>query len=341
MKGTSRGLIAASTLLAACVGAPPPPPGAGTGDGGSSSTTGGPASSSGQPHPSTTADGTTASAPGEPLLFLGDEPVSTFDDVLIGEVEQELLPVTNLGDGPATGMSASVSAAPFAFVGGAYPGLGGTCADTLGPAEVCLLAIELAPDRFGRFEAELAVQHDHGEVGLGLQGRGVGHSDQLLANPGGERVGSPPPGWTNVGVGTWITGEPGEILPFDGVAFIEANTGPSGVEYVLEQEVLLDDGAWLELIGVGELRVELVSWARSRVGVDDHRVRLEYRDEFGGALGENVGQWSAHDRWEQQSVSELLPPGTRFVAVQLMCLKTQGTVCSAFYDGLELRVAYP
>lgn len=348
MRGGWTAVLAA--LAGACVGAPPPAPNAGmdgTGeseDTGSTSTTGGPGVSVG---PLTTAlptsgepDDTTDTRPVWPQLVLSDGPLYDFGDVDVGEQGQQLFAVTNVGTGAATGLAGVDLLAPFAYVGGSYPGDGGDCGDSLGPGEVCLLTVELVPASYGPVQALLQVVHDDGDAGVELVGRGVGISDNLLINPGGERQGTPPPGWSNTGVGVWVAGSSAEVVAMEDSATIYANEGPSGVEYVLEQVVEIPE-EWLGLAEVGELRLSFVGFSRSRIGSDEHRIRVEVRGARADVLDEHDSGWSTVPLWEELAFSSLAPGGARELVVELYCRKTAGALCSAFYDALELRLEYP
>lgn len=64
---------------------------------------------------------------------LGTRGFSTTTDVI--------LIVSNQGSGTAVELSATAPTSPFSFVGGAYPGNGGSCASALGPGESCNLVV--------------------------------------------------------------------------------------------------------------------------------------------------------------------------------------------------------
>lgn len=343
-------------LLVGCVGAPPPAPGADTGSETGEVSTSTSALTSAVttelPPGDTTApplmttgpdDDTSEGLPGTPELVISDGPVFDFGDVGLGEAAQGLLEVINVGGGVATGMTGTASSAPFSFAGGAYPGAGGDCGDSLAPGSGCLVVVELAPSYFGPFQGQLRVEHDAGEASAELVGRGVGASTNLLVNPGGERLGSPPPGWSDSGPGNWVAEPPTSVMPYEGVSIISAADGLSGPAYVLQQIVSLEDdnGTWSPLIDSGELQMSFTAWARSRIGDDLYRIRLRYRDALAVTLGEYLTPWDSIPEWTEITLSETLPTGARSVVVELMCMKMQGTLCSGYFDALDLHVEYP
>lgn len=279
---------------------------------------------------------------GTAQLWLSDGPTYDFGDVELGEASLHALTVTNVGDGLATGLVGGPLRAPYAYRGGVYPGIGGDCGDVLEPLAQCQIMLELRPDRFGPTQTQLQVVHDLGDASIAVQGRGVGSIELVLANPGGERTGAPPPGWTDAGPGAWIAASPdGVVLPFEGRSVILSDLGPNGAPYMLQQLVAIDDPQWLTLVDRGELQAAFVGRARSRAGSDGHRLRLQPLDARGEVLDDLSSPWSDVETWESVALEASLPVGTRSVLVELGCLKVDGTRCSAYFDALQLHAVYP
>ncbi|MCB9073819.1 MAG: choice-of-anchor D domain-containing protein, partial [Bdellovibrionaceae bacterium] len=91
--------------------------------------------------------------------------VFTFPDVTIGKGNPELATITikNNGATVATLLKAENGFdAPFGFVGGAYPGTGGTCGANLKSQESCTLQVHFAPKTFGHFSDTLAISYYDG-----------------------------------------------------------------------------------------------------------------------------------------------------------------------------------
>lgn len=92
---------------------------------------------------------------------------------------QASLPITleNIGSIPITDLRVSAPASPFYFVGGTYPGTGGSCGDALGLGASCLLNIgyQAPPAPAANHEAEIMVSYRYGDESLekivGIVGR--------------------------------------------------------------------------------------------------------------------------------------------------------------------------
>lgn len=285
-------------------------------------------------------DSTTGPVPPGELVILHDGDVFDYGEVDLSGTRFEVFAVTNAGAGPATGILGVPLAPPFHFTGGAFPGSAGTCGATLGPEEVCLIDVELAPVELGDVVGELRVAHDDGEASLGLTGYGVGASPNLLVNPGGEDQGTPPPGWTNTGAGEWVAGPMGAnpIMPLEGRSMLHGDVGPNS-QFVLMQAV--DISGWAGFVDEGTLRVSFDGYVANGGGVDQYRVRVRYRDELGGQLDWFNLDWGSAPAWTPVTDTRLAPPGTRTLEVELYCRKFNGERCDAYFDGLELRGLHP
>lgn len=351
----------------ACVGAPPSPPAGADGGSGSS---GGPSAATTTPGsgsnattdandtsggmtsgPGTDSDSSAGPGPetddattesGTPLLEISDGPLYDFGQVSVGDSLLYVFTVTNVGDGTATGLSGLPSPAHFPYEGGDFPGLEGSCGDSLGPGDACAVSVAFTPTDIGFLEGTLAITYDGGDdVELPLAGAGAGVSDNLLDNPGGELQGTPPPGWTNAGDGEWTSDELFDgVEPFEGVSFISADTGPNVLRYSLIQVV--DVSMWTTTIDQGLMWFAFEGYARSQSNDnDDYRIRVLYRDETNASLETWTSGWNSDSEWTMEADQRTAPVGTRSVEVELQCRKFQGSFCDAYFDGLRLGAQYP
>lgn len=71
--------------------------------------------------------------------------VYDFGVVASGEKKEITLSLTNTGEEDATSLSDSGLESPFSLKGGAFPGTGGTCTETLAAGASCQIVIEYAP----------------------------------------------------------------------------------------------------------------------------------------------------------------------------------------------------
>lgn len=344
-------------LVASCVGLPPSPPSddgpvptaTGT-DVGTTIDPGSNAPESGEPASSTgpgSADDTTTGGPstasvgGIAMLAIAEAPTHDFGPIPIRGQSTYALTVTNEGDAEATGLGPAVIAAPFAL-NGPFPGNAGTCGPSLAVGQACLVEVAFTPTELGPSMGTLTIGHDDGGASCDLLGAGTGQSGNLLVNPGGESVGSPPPGWTAAGAGTWVAGSLAAPFPspIQGAAYLMATTGPSNVDFVLRQDVSVS--AWASAIDTAALRLAFEGQARSyQLDNDELRIRVEYRDAGNTVLELWDTNWVTTAAWQAWSDDRLAPVGTRTIRVELMCRKSAAEYCDAYFDALDLHAAYP
>lgn len=295
-------------------------------------TTGADGSSTGEPPPAT--------GDGEPLLALSDGPTFDFGAIDVGNQLVHSFTLTNNGDALATGIDGASLADPFAFTG-AFPGAAGTCGSSLPAGDGCTIEVRFTPGQIGPHAGTLSIVSDGPSVDREMMGGGAGRSDNLIANPGGESTGSPPPSWTNAGAGNWMAGNWGAGFPTPtGNNYLTATDGPNDQDYVLRQDVSLE--AWAALSDLGVLRLSFQGEARSlQDDNDSHRIRVRYRDAGGAVLDTWDTSWQGTGTWTLRSDERIAPAGTRSVRVDLMCRKTFGAYCDGYFDELELRASYP
>ncbi|MCC7402812.1 MAG: choice-of-anchor D domain-containing protein, partial [Bdellovibrionales bacterium] len=85
----------------------------------------------------------TATSPA--LLTITDAPLYDFGSRAIGSNTQHTFTVTNIGGVPATTVAGTGLAAPFTFLGGSYPGVGGTCTSLINNGTACTVVVNFSP----------------------------------------------------------------------------------------------------------------------------------------------------------------------------------------------------
>ena len=99
-------------------------------------------------------DGATAQSVTRPIqgtglspatLSISDGPTYDFGTQPVGAAITHTFTITNGGGSTATTMAGAGLAAPYDFLGGAYPGTGGTCGATLAATLNCTIVVEYAP----------------------------------------------------------------------------------------------------------------------------------------------------------------------------------------------------
>ncbi|MEM9458557.1 MAG: hypothetical protein AAGF11_30545 [Myxococcota bacterium] len=288
--------------------------------------------------PADPADGS-AGLGGQAQLSLSTD-LYRFDRLLPGEEAHATLTVRNMGEAEASGLTGSPLPAPFGYTGGRFPGTAGDCAPSLPAGASCTVEVFFGPTAAGNFEAPLRITHDDGPEATGTLEGQAGESDNLLVNPGGEDLGSPPPGWMVTGPGTWVAGDPFDVPdPLEGSSYLGANEGPNDQIFRLRQDVAVD--RWAALIDQGIVRVRFEGHARSyQEGDDDYRLTVQYIDGD-EAFGNWNSDWQTSTSWQFYSDDRIVPAGTRTVRVLLSCNKGRGEICDAFFDQLSLRVTAP
>ena len=98
------------------------------------------------------------------VLAITSDTTVDFPDVVNGFTYSPTLTIENLSNTvPAnTFVIASNITAPFAYVGGAYPGTGGTCSDTLDPGQSCTIELSLNPVAIGNFTSSIDIEYFDG-----------------------------------------------------------------------------------------------------------------------------------------------------------------------------------
>lgn len=264
-----------------------------------------------------------------------------FERLLPGQEAQATLTVRNTAQIEARGITAAPLSAPFGYTGGVFPGTAGDCTSVLPAQTSCAVEVSFRPSAPGDFEAPLTLMVDNGPEATGILEGEAGDSDNLLVNPGGEDQGSPPPGWTVTGPGTWVAGDPFDVPdPVEGQSYLGANMGPNNEMFRMRQDVAIDQ--WAALVDREMVRLRFEAHACSfQEGDDPYEIAVRYLDEEGEVLETwNSGRQTSAS-WQLHDHDRVVPADTRTVRVVLACDKGRGQFCDAFFDQLSLRVTAP
>jgi hypothetical protein len=119
-------------------------------------------------------------------LTITNSPAYNFGTQAIGVTLTQTFTITNSGEVPATVMSPVAVVAPFAWKGGTYPGIAGTCNATLLPAASCDVVVTFAPTVVGPFSSPVAVDYYDGlnnqQVTTTVQGIGALPGDLAISD---------------------------------------------------------------------------------------------------------------------------------------------------------------
>lgn len=97
-------------------------------------------------------------APAAVLTFeLGD--LWDFGSQFVGSSQSKVITLQNTGNATAQILTTSFLNNPFSFLGGSFPGTGGTCTATLAPTESCTFTVVFNPSISGNFASQFLVQY--------------------------------------------------------------------------------------------------------------------------------------------------------------------------------------
>jgi hypothetical protein len=300
--------------------------------------------------------GSTESADDEmlegPMLRISHGPTHDYGFVPLHDVALQTFAVVNTGAQAATSIAAHSLQGPFSFLGGSYPGTGGSCAHELAAGDTCTLVIEFSPTVPKLHETVLVLEYqgllEALESGRRLTGGGI--VENLIVNGDAERGGSPPAAWSVVtgdDAGNWAATDcyraTPQSVPLSGDFCLGHVTMAGGEaddleETAIEQTLALVD--WEDAIDRAELRFELSGAARSRYAENDEwRVWVEFLDAGHNPLESlyDTG-WGWTEDWEFLHGQGVAPSTTRHVRVRLMCRITfqPSEFCDAFFDEMVL-----
>jgi len=116
------------------------------------------------------------------VLSLTDVSPFDFGTVATSASSTHIFTMENTGGFTASSISETTLSAPFTYVGGAYPGTGGTCGTTLPPASNCTLSVVFAPSATGVVSDRFDFTYDDGAtIQVLVHGvQGVGSSPAVL-----------------------------------------------------------------------------------------------------------------------------------------------------------------
>ncbi len=96
------------------------------------------------------------------LLTISDGPTYDFGVQAIGSSTSHTFTLTNIATTDFTGLGASGLIAPFTFLGGSYPGTGGTCTTSLAIGANCTIVVNYSPTTAGVNTASFNVLYNNG-----------------------------------------------------------------------------------------------------------------------------------------------------------------------------------
>ncbi len=95
-------------------------------------------------------------------LTISDGPTYDFGTVAKSYSANKTLTVTNAGGSQATTLSETTLAGAFDFLGGTYPGTGGTCTTTLDAAATCTLVVEFTASAATAYAGDVTLSYFNG-----------------------------------------------------------------------------------------------------------------------------------------------------------------------------------
>ena len=97
------------------------------------------------------------------LLTVSGGNIYDFGTQPIGSLTDETFTVSNIGKAAATGMNGSFYlSVSYSYRDGAFPGIGGTCTDTLASNESCTVVVQFHPKNSGSAEASIQIGYSDG-----------------------------------------------------------------------------------------------------------------------------------------------------------------------------------
>ena len=83
-------------------------------------------------------------------------------DVAFGSKKSFVIEMVNTGEIKASDLDVSDLGPHLSFSGGGFPGLGGTCSQSLGQGDSCTLVLELEANRRGVLSTQINLTYDNG-----------------------------------------------------------------------------------------------------------------------------------------------------------------------------------
>ena len=119
-------------------------------------------------------------------LAISDAPSYDFGTYAVGAVAERTFTINNSGGVPAASVNGSGIAAPFLFKGGAYPGTGGTCSNSIPAGASCQIVVTFSPGTVGTVSSTIQIQYNDGltaqSITRAVQGTGVAPANLALSS---------------------------------------------------------------------------------------------------------------------------------------------------------------
>ncbi len=115
--------------------------------------------------------------------------------LLSGNTQGKFVYIYNSGETPATNLNLTQLSSPFEYTGGAYPGSGGTCSDTLNARQFCVIQIQFTPTGTQTYMSAPELNYfngvNSGTVNFTIQGQGFANTQNVtlasnLTSPGSD-----------------------------------------------------------------------------------------------------------------------------------------------------------
>ena len=289
-------------------------------------------------------DGDTTGPPADQaVLEFANAPTYDFGTVTATGAGAQFLTLRNDGSAPATSMNGTLTGA-FAFRGGEYPGAQGDCGDSLEPRSTCSLHIAPDPDEIAVASGSIEIEYFDGSANATASLDLVANvtTGELIVNPGFEDCTDDlPDAWFDNGAGTWeCLGETANVDPHSGSTMAAGASGPFDSLFRLAQDV--DLGEYATQIDEGTIAFTFTGFAATWSEDDDaYRIVVRYADERPTQLEAFDTDWHTGQDWAEYTDTRVPPTGTRVARVVLLCEKSFGMLCDAFFDDLTLIGSAP
>ncbi len=127
-----------------------------------------------------------------------DPATFAFGDHGVGSTTTHIFYFTNMGAATATGVGGGALSPPFSYLGGTFPGAGGSCVGTLAAGDDCTVVVAFTPTGTSSSTATMAVAYDDGTgpvvAARPLSGSGTNAPQIVVSGLRRHQPGARPPG---------------------------------------------------------------------------------------------------------------------------------------------------
>lgn len=119
-------------------------------------------------------------------LVISDGPTYDFGPVAVTDFREKIFTITNSGGVTATALAGAALTAPYAYLGGTFPGTGGTCSGTLNVGASCTVIVRYNPTANGTTNQNLVLNYNDGSgpetSSRAMQGTGTVPSNLVISD---------------------------------------------------------------------------------------------------------------------------------------------------------------